>query len=73
MSETMVEPQPPPETRQAVAAGPASAFETIYRAITSFRTFDPARGTARGWLLGIDAERAGRVLLDGLAALSTVD
>ncbi|MBB4679944.1 RNA polymerase sigma-70 factor (ECF subfamily) [Crossiella cryophila] len=139
----MVEAQPPPGTRPAVASGQASAFETIYRAnfavvtaffarrttdpqtvadltsetfvqaITSFRTFDPARGTARGWLLGIgrhvfaqhcqrhsrgaevtarlaghrpidvdeaaelvlriDAERAGRVLLDGLASLSTVD
>ncbi|MET0135126.1 MAG: RNA polymerase sigma factor [Kibdelosporangium sp.] len=87
--------------------------DTFVRAITSFATFDPDRGSARGWLFGIarhvfarhceqasrgreaferlagrravdvdeaaelvvriDAERASRALLDGVAELAQVD
>jgi RNA polymerase sigma factor (sigma-70 family) len=87
--------------------------DTFVRAITSFATFDPDRGSHRGWLFGIarrvfarhcerasrgrdvverlagwraldideaaelvgriDAERAGRALLDGVAALAQAD
>lgn len=95
---------------QTVADLTADTFE---RAITSFATFDPGRGSARGWLFGIarrvfarhceqatrgrdavvrlagrraldvdeaaelivriDAERAGRALLDEVAALAETD
>lgn len=87
--------------------------DTFVRAITSFATFDPDRGSHRGWLFGIaqrvfarhceqvsrgrdvverlagwraldvdeaaelvvriDAERAGRALLDGIAGLTRAD
>jgi RNA polymerase sigma factor (sigma-70 family) len=87
--------------------------DTFVQAITSFATFDPARGSPRGWLFGIarrvfaqhcerasrgrdvverlagrreldideaaelvvriDAERAGRSLFDGMAALAQSD
>jgi RNA polymerase sigma-70 factor (ECF subfamily) len=87
--------------------------DTFVQAITSFATFDPDRGSHRGWLFAIarrvfarhcervsrgrdvlerlagwraldideaaelvgriDAERAGRVLLDGVAALAQAD
>jgi RNA polymerase sigma factor (sigma-70 family) len=87
--------------------------DTFVRAITSFATFDPSRGSPRGWLYGIarrvfarhceqtsrgrdvavrlggrraleideaaelivriDAERAGRALLDEVAALARTD
>jgi RNA polymerase sigma-70 factor (ECF subfamily) len=87
--------------------------DTFVRAITSFATFDPGRGSHRGWLFGIarrvfaqhcerisrgrdvvvrlagrreldadevgelvvriDAERAGRALLHGMAELAQTD
>nr|WP_198151607.1 RNA polymerase sigma factor [Kibdelosporangium sp. MJ126-NF4] len=87
--------------------------ETFVQAITSFGTFDPARGSPRGWLFGIarrvfaqhcewvargndvavrlagrreldvdeaaelvlriDAERQGKTLFDGMAALTAAD
>jgi RNA polymerase sigma factor (sigma-70 family) len=87
--------------------------DTFVQAIMSFATFDPARGSPRGWIFGIarrvfarycehtsrgrdvvarlagrreldideaaelvvriDAERAGRTLVDGMAALARTD